>query len=125
MADELVTIESKGKVAVARVQRTPRLDQANTDDFGKALMAYLEANPGAHLLVSLEGIAFITSSVLSELIQAMRFAAKDGGSVRVCALTDYVASVFEVTHLDKAFKVGGAVDEALAAYNEDLEAVIA
>jgi anti-anti-sigma factor len=120
MQDEIIHFEPHGKVVVAHVRNTPRLDQSNCDAFGSGLLQYIEVNTGAHLLVSLEGIQFITSSVLSELIQAMRLASKSGGSLRVCAVTEYVASVFEVTHLDKTFRLGGAVPDAAAQYNEDL-----
>ena len=122
MQDELLQFEPHGKVMVARVRNTPRLDQANCDDFGRGLIEYLEANEGAHLLVSLEGIDFITSSVLSELIQAYRLSTRKGGGLRVCAATVYVASVFEVTHLDKTFQLSGALHEAVARYNDDLAA---
>lgn len=120
---DLVEFESIGKIVVAHVRNTPRLDQANCDAFGAALLHQIESNPGTHLLVNLAGIQFITSSVLSELIQALRLSTKHGGGLRVCGVTEYVASVFEVTHLDKTFNLGSAVEDAAAAYNETLAAL--
>jgi len=120
MDGELVEFESMGKIVVAHVRNTPRLDQANCDAFGAALLKYIESKPGVHLLVDLTGIQFITSSVLSELIQSLRLSTKHGGGLRVCGVTEYVASVFEVTHLDKTFHLENAVEHAAAAYNEAL-----
>ena len=111
-----------GKVHVASVHDTPRLDQSNHEEFGKALLDFFEQHPGTHLLVSLAGVEFISSAALSELIQAMRTTARDGGTVRVCATNEYVLSVFEVTRLDKTFRLGGHVREAAEQFNTDLEA---
>jgi anti-anti-sigma factor len=120
MAAELVQFETDGPIVIARVHGTPRLDYSNAEMFGQALQGYVLTNPGCHMLVSLAGIEFISSAVLSELIQTMRDATKDAGSLRVCALSDYVASVFEATHLDKAFKVLPTVAEAVESYKADV-----
>lgn len=122
-AVDFVHFEPHGPIQVVSLRNTRRLDQSNHEAFGAALLSFLEQHPSAHLLVSLDGIEFISSAVLSELIQAMRFATKQGGSVRVCALNSYVASVFEVTHLDKTFHAGGTEQEALARYLEDINTV--
>lgn len=122
MSAELVSFEDADGIVVARVHGTPRLDYANAEMFGQALQGYVLSNPGCHLLVSLAGIDFLSSAVLSELIQTMRDATKDGGSLRVCCLSDYVASVFEATHLDRAFKVVPELQAAIAAYQEDVAA---
>lgn len=119
--DGLVDIDRYGSIFVVSVRDCPRLDQSNVDEFGAALVAHLEAHPGCHLLVSFAGVEFISSAVLSELIHARRLSEKAGGSVRVCALSTYVASVFEVTHLDGAFKAAGHVRDAAEAFNRDIE----
>ena len=117
----LLHFDRYGKIFVASVRSTRRLDQSNHEAFGAALMAHLEEHPGAHLLVSFSGVEFISSAVLSELIQALRAASKAGGGVRVCALSEYVASVFEVTNLDRTFHAGGHVRDAAERYNAELE----
>ncbi len=122
-AADFVHFECHDKIHVVSLTNTRRLDQSNHEAFGAALLSFLEQHPGAHLLVSLDGIEFISSAVLSELIQAMRLATRQGGSVRVCALNSYVASVFEVTHLDKTFHAGGTQQEAIARFHEDLNTV--
>jgi len=115
-----LTFEPIGPIHVVCVANTPRLDQSNHETVGAGLMQFLEANPGGNLLVSLEGIEFISSVALSELIQALRAASREGGGLRVCAAAEYVASVFEVTRLDKTFCLGGAVREAAKQYAADL-----
>jgi anti-anti-sigma factor len=119
--DGLVHIDRYGSIFVASIRDCPRLDQANYSAFGEALVGHYEVHPGSHLLVSFYGVEFISSAVLSELIHARRIAEKAGGSVRICAMSPYVASVFEVTHLDGTFKAAGHVTDAAEAFIRDIE----
>jgi len=120
--DGIVHFDLYGKIFVASIQGTPRLDQSNHDEFGQALQAHIEDHPGCHLLINFSGVEFISSAVLSEIIHAMRLTEKEGGSVRVCAMNKYVASVFEVTQLMEKFKAGGHVRDAAEAFNQDIDA---
>jgi anti-sigma B factor antagonist len=68
----------------------------------------------ARLIVDLEAVTFIDSTALAVLVQGMKRSRQQDGDLILCGLQQPVRIIFELTRLDKAFRIYGARDEALA-----------
>ena len=66
------------------------------------------------LLIDLEAVEFLSSSVLGKLIRLYKRARQAGGRVRLCSIRPSIREVFEITQLDKVFEIYPDADEALA-----------
>lgn len=66
----------------------------------------------SHVIVDLEGVAFIDSSGLGVLVSALRRARERDGSVRIVCSRDSVLKIFRITGLDKVFPIFPNVAEA-------------
>lgn len=118
---DMVQFDAFGHIHIGTIKDTPRIDAVTTPAFGQALATFAEEHPGAHLLLNFHDVEYLTSSGLSEILRVRGLLSEGGGSVRVCALNEYLLSVFKVTNLDSLFLHHPKVREAAEAYNETLE----
>ena len=103
MADpELVVFDRYGAIVIATVHLSA-LDAQKAEAFGAALHGFVAEQPGAHLLVNLHEVRYLSSAALSKLIAARQQLEADAGSLRVCGAAATVYKVFEVTNLHEIF----------------------
>ncbi|BAY79882.1 anti-sigma-factor antagonist (plasmid) [Nostoc linckia NIES-25] len=57
------------------------------------------------LLLDLKNVKFIDSSGLGALVSAMQMVRKTDGQLFVCSINDQVKMLFELTKMDRIFKV--------------------
>ena len=57
------------------------------------------------LLVNLANVHFVDSSALAALVQGMKRTRQHDGDLRLCCLQQPVRIIFELTRLDRAFKM--------------------
>lgn len=62
-------------------------------------------SPGDEILVDLEGVSFVDSTGLATLVQGMKKARDVAGDLVLCNMTEAVRVVFDLTRLDRAFKI--------------------
>ncbi|GAB4516200.1 MAG: STAS domain-containing protein [Anaerolineae bacterium] len=72
----------------------------------------------ANVVVDLHDVNFMDSAALAALVQAMKHCRQSQGDLRVCNLQQPVKVIFELTRLDKAFKIYPSVAEAVASYRD-------
>jgi anti-anti-sigma factor len=118
----MLQIDRYGKISIATILETPRLDATNAEPLGSLLADYCAKHPGSHLLLDLHLVEYLSSAVISRIIKAYRELVEQGGGLRVCGINPYVADVFHVTNLDVILHSVGDVTEAADQYNSDLEA---
>jgi anti-sigma B factor antagonist len=71
---------------------------------------------GEHdLVVDLAGVSFLDSSGLGVLVTAHKRARAAGGLLRLASCQPAIATIFQITALDRAFAIYPTVAEALAA----------
>ena len=70
---------------------------------------------GRDLLVDLSAVAYLDSSGVASLIEAMQVANKNGTALRLFAASSQVVRVFELARLDQVFPMHADLDAALAA----------
>lgn len=89
------------------------VDLYSAPDLRSTLAEMLETGR-VHLVVDLTWVEFIDSSGLGVLIGTFKRARNQGGEVRVVVDDPRVKKVFEVTSLDRVFRVGSSVSEVVA-----------
>jgi anti-sigma B factor antagonist len=119
----IVVFEPHGSIILGTIHASRVLDAQNVTEFGQRVLAYVEQHPGAHLLLSFEHVNYLSSAALTELLKVNDATQRTGGSVRLCALSPEIASVFQITNLDKLFVVEPAetVEHALERYERSLQ----
>jgi anti-sigma B factor antagonist len=70
------------------------------------------------LLVDLEKVTYVDSSGLATLVEILKKTRATGGQLGLSGMTDKVKSLFEITKLDKLFRIFRNQQEALAAINQ-------
>lgn len=79
------------------------------------LQDYIDAGK-TNLVLDLEGVDYIDSAGLGEIVRAMKRAREVGGDLRVSGLRGNVLRIFEITGLDKAFSLYPSREDAVASW---------
>lgn len=107
------TAEKVGGTTRVRL-RGPRItDQVYINELGDELAALLKGAGRPDLLIDLEEVEFLSSSMLGKLIRLLKRAAEAKGQVRLCSIRPSIREVFEITQLHKVFEIYPDADEAL------------
>lgn len=68
---------------------------------------------GAHtIIVDLSQVNFVDSSALATLVQAMKRCREQDGELILCGVRQPVRIIFELTRLDKAFRIFNSLEDA-------------
>ncbi|MCD4750879.1 MAG: STAS domain-containing protein [Thermoanaerobaculales bacterium] len=94
----------------------PRELTASSSENAKASLLGLIDAANKEIVVDLSELVFIDSSGLGTLIAAKKTANEHGGDVRLCGLSPQVWTIFELTRLDKVFKIFSNRDEAVESF---------
>jgi anti-sigma B factor antagonist len=73
------------------------------------------ANGERDLVVDLSGVSFLDSSGLGVLVTAHKRTRAAGGSLRLASCRPAVATIFQITALDRAFSIYPTVEDAVTA----------
>lgn len=90
-----------------------RFDAHETPLVSARLAEAAKRSPG-RLVVNLSGVNFIDSAALASLTQAMKRCRQAGGDLHLCALQDPVQVIFDLTRLNRAFRIFDDEHEAIA-----------
>lgn len=66
------------------------------------------------IILNLGNVSYIDSSGLATLVEMLKKTKKYGGELRLSNLADKVKSLFEITKLEKLFKIYDTAEEAIA-----------
>lgn len=69
------------------------------------------------ILVNFAGIKYISSLVIASLISGLKNTRSQGGSLKLCCLSEKIRQTLEVVQLNKILEIFKTQDEALAAGN--------
>lgn len=91
-----------------------RLNMVSAPQLKTAITEAVEGGR-ARVVVDLAGVGFMDSSGLGVLIGGLKRARQDGGDLRITGVTQQVATVLQLTNLDRVLHsyadVAGALDE--------------
>lgn len=86
------------------VQPTGLLDGSKANQVRREINDCLEA--GAEIvLLDLKDVTFIDSSGLGSLVSALKTVRSSGAKLFICSISDQVRILFELTSMDRVFKV--------------------
>lgn len=81
-----------------------RLDILSRDSLKQGIHEAAAAGP-VHVLVDLEGVTFIDSAGLGALVSALKTLRTQGGSLSLCAPSEQIRTLLEITSLNKIFPI--------------------
>jgi anti-sigma B factor antagonist len=70
---------------------------------------------GSKVVVNLSEVSFVDSSALALLVKGLKHCRQQGGDLALCNLQQPVQVIFELTRLDKAFRIYPNQGEAVQA----------
>jgi len=104
-----------GEILVV-VPQEPRIDASSTKDFKGKMVDWI--NEGNHKIVlDLQRVDFIDSSGLGAIVSCLKSLGGQGNLV-LCNIRQTVASLFQLTRINRVFSVFQSQDEAVAALSE-------
>lgn len=105
-----ITHRTAGSVEV--IELHGRFDAYEAPSFTQ----WLEAHPETlYMVVNLSDVEFIDSSGLAVIVKGLKQCRQNGGDLCISNLQQAVLIIFELTRLDKAFKIFDDESEALDA----------
>lgn len=108
-----VTTEARDGVTIARV--VGNVDTVTAEHLLASLQAAMQEGP-AQLVGDFSGVTYTSSAGLRSLLAAMKQARREGGDVRLAAVTDRVRKVLELSGFTSILRLYPDVDSAVASY---------
>jgi anti-sigma B factor antagonist len=90
-----------------------QIDLHQTPMVHKALVEVCEQRP-VRLIIDLHDVEYMDSSGIGTLVELFRRVHGHGGELLLCGMCQRVRSVFEITKLDRFFKICTTAEEALS-----------
>ncbi len=106
-----VTKEKQGTALIVHI--SGRLDILNSKELGNELTAVIDEG-NKYLVLEMSGLEYVSSSGLRVLLQARKSLKPVGGTVVLCAMTEFVRKVVETTGFGSIFKITPTPEAALA-----------
>ena len=103
------------RAGTAVLTLTGRLNMVSAPQLKTAVTEAVEAGR-THLVVDLTAVTFMDSSGLGVLIAGLKRARQDGGDLRITGVTQQVATVLQLTNLDRVLHSYTDVEEALGGW---------
>ncbi|MCG3126211.1 MAG: Anti-sigma-B factor antagonist [Phycisphaerae bacterium] len=89
------------------------IDIRTSPELHDALMRAVADRP-ARLVLDLAGVTYMDSSGVGTLVEIKRQLERNDGTLVLAALREQVKGLFEITRLDKFFKIAASVEDARA-----------
>ncbi|MCL2330433.1 MAG: STAS domain-containing protein [Phycisphaerae bacterium] len=93
------------------VSLTGTLDSHHVAEVHEVLVGLCEQKP-SRLIVNLSAVDYMDSSGIGTLVEVLRRTKAYNGTLVLCGLNEGVRDVFEMTRLDKVFRICSTEDEA-------------
>ncbi|HEY7116057.1 MAG TPA: STAS domain-containing protein [Tepidisphaeraceae bacterium] len=116
-APERLKVTDHKDVKVIDFIESKILDEANIADIGQQLTALVEAKDRPKLLLDFHNVDHLSSAALGMLINVNNRVKQQSGQLRLSNIRPQIMEVFEITKLNKLFKILPTRAEALASYN--------
>lgn len=110
-ADCVRQVRHSGASIVVSLQGA--IDLHRAPEVHKALIAACDERP-ERLIINLEAVRYMDSSGIGTLVEVFRRIHAYNGKLALCGLNERVHSLFEITRLDKFFRIVPTESEALA-----------
>lgn len=105
-----ITKELKNNVTIVRASGD--IDLSNSSLLRKEFAKLLKENK-SNILVDLSDVAYMDSSGLATLVEAMQNVKKTNGTFKLCGIKNNVKNIFEIARLNEIFPIHNDIPSAL------------
>jgi len=98
------------------VQPKGILDSVNTNNLRRDILDTINGGVKV-ILLDLQDITFMNSSGLGALVATLKAVRAEGGELALCSLSDQVRIIFELSRMERIFKVFADPQEFEAKYS--------
>jgi anti-sigma B factor antagonist len=109
-------VEDIGDVTVVNFVDRKILDEQNIQVIGEQLFSLVEEVGRRKLLLNFGNVEYLSSAALGKLITLNKKLQSHGGRLILCNIAPQIYEVFEITKLDKFFKIQKDEQAALQAF---------
>jgi anti-sigma B factor antagonist len=109
-------VEHIGDVTVVNFVDKKILDEQNIQIIGDQLFSLVDEEGRRNLLLNFGNVDYLSSAALGKLITLNKKLQTAGGRLILCDIADTIFEVFEITKLDKFFKIEKDEQTALQAF---------
>ena len=107
---------------IASIRLSGRFDVHAVQGFRNSINDIFLYSP-VSLIIDLSNVNFIDSASLAILLKSMKRFQEEGGDLILCNLSNTVKIIFELTKMDKVFKIYSSQNEAVNATHNRFEKV--
>lgn len=112
-----VTITQHKDITIVDFLENKILDESNIHEIGQQLKSLIEGRDRPKLLVDFSNVDHLSSRALGELIDLNKRILAQSGQLRLANIKAHLIVVFQITKLDRVFKILPTRQEALGSYN--------
>src|SRR5271168_1265015 len=109
-------VEHIGDVTVVNFVDRKILDEQNIQIIGEQLFSLVDNEGCRKVLLNFQNVEYLSSAALGKLITLNKKMQQAGGKLVLCNIDPQIYEVFEITRLDKLFKIKKDEQEALQAF---------
>lgn len=109
----IASVEALGSTCVVTVTQERITADVAAELF--TLIVELSADGGKHFVLDLQNATYLDSAGLGVLVRLLQQLAENGGRIALANVNPYVASLFRITRLDRAFPICRDTMAAIAA----------
>lgn len=100
-----IETEEIGDVTVVRFVDRRILDEQNIQVIGDQLFALVDNERRTKILLDFGTVEYLSSAALGRLLNLNKKIEKVHGQLRLCRIKPEILDVFQITRLDKVFKI--------------------
>ena len=114
----LLAVSHQKDVRIVEFTNNRILDEANIAEIGQGLTGLVEEQANPKLLLDFNTVDHLSSAALGMLINVNNRVKQQSGQLRLSNIRPQIMEVFEITKLNKLFKILPNRDDALASFNQ-------
>jgi anti-sigma B factor antagonist len=109
-------VENIGDITVVNFLDKKILDEQNIQIIGEQLFSLVDNEGCRKVLLNFSNVEYLSSAALGKLITLNKKLQQAGGRLVLCNIDPQIHEVFEITKLDKFFKIMKEEQAALQAF---------
>lgn len=102
---QFLNVEIDGEMAVVRFKPSRFCEEDNIERLGHELFALVDQRQLSRVLLDLDGVEMMTSSVLGKLITLHRRLHRGSGMLVICGAGEHVSEILKTSRLHDYFNV--------------------
>jgi anti-sigma B factor antagonist len=112
-----LSVTQEKNIRVVEFTNSKILDEQNIKEIGDTLNSLIDERENPRILVDFANVDHLSSAALGMLINVNNRVKQQSGQLRLSNIRPQIMEVFEITKLNKLFKILPTRAEALASYN--------